>query len=369
MLLAEVEKNRRAFAPLAFTPYITMFGNVLGRMDNKPVVSPEGDAIDNRFMLRAGEFELRSAVDPFADAFLAVPFEAESPGGALEGDVEEGYVLIKQLPLLDSSPWGLKLKIGKYRPEIGKNNRIHFHDLMWTTRPLPVATFLGTEGLGESAEAGFQAIGVDADFFIPVHLENTTLRTQIGVATTGNLAVTEGNGGEDPIFYAHSSWYQRLNDSHALELGASFLRGAHDRDGKLSSTLLGTDFTYTWKPARAGQWRSLVAGGEFFYASLEQDQGGTATPFGYYLFGQYQLTRNLYLGGRYDYTQELQDERLNRRVVAGYLTFYTSEFLRFRFGGEHRWSDRPTMDGVNSFFFELNFVFGVHPTEPYWVNR
>ncbi len=208
-LKGEIEKNRRAFAPLAFTPYITMFGNLMGRRDDKTVMSPEGDRIDNRFVFRAGEFELRAAVDPFADAFLAIPLEAESPGGSLEADIEEGYMLMKRLPFV-GSPWGLKLKPGKYRPEIGKNNLIHFHDLMWTSRPLPVATFLGTEGLGESAEAGFQVTGVNADFFVPSPSLETTLRMQLGIGTTGNLAVTEANQGDDPVFYGHGSWYQRV---------------------------------------------------------------------------------------------------------------------------------------------------------------
>ena len=363
-----IEKNRRAFAPLAFTPQITMFGNMMGRSDNKTVISPEGDPIDNRFVFRAGEFELRAAVDPFADAFLAIPLEAESPTGPLEADIEEGYVLIKRLPFL-GSPWGLKLKPGKYRPEIGKNNLIHFHDLMWTSRPLPVATFLGTEGLGESAEAGFQVTGVNADFFLPSRSLETTLRMQLGFGTTGNLAVTEANQGNDLVFYGHGSWYQKVSDSQAFELGGSYLGGKNDPSGSLRSSLAVVDFTYTWKPGRGGLRKSFVGGGEFFYASLEQPDAPSKTPLGYYLFAQYQLGRNFYLGGRYDFSQELENERLDTQIWAGYLTFYTSEFLRFRLGGEHRSSDLPGKDGLNTLFFELNFVFGVHPTEPYWVNR
>ncbi len=368
-LMEAIENNRRTIAPLVFTPALTMFGNAAGRLDSKPVVSPEGDRIDDQFMLRAAEFELRAAVDPYADAFLAIPLEAETPNGTLEADVEEAYVLLKGIPRLTSLPGGLKLKIGKYRPEIGKNNLIHFHDLMWTTRPLPVATFLGTEGLGVFAEAGFQATGVNTDFFLPSPSENATLTSQFGVAWSGNLAVTRGNEGKNPIFYTHQSWYQRVNDSQALELGGSYLNGAANLDGSLRSQLAGADFTYTWKPGRLGQWRSLVAGGEFFYASIERPDLPASTPLGFYLFGQYQPTRNFYLGGRYDYAQALDDERIRDRNWSAYLTHYTSEFLRFRLGFEHRMSDVAARDGLNTFLFELNFVFGVHPAEPYWVSR
>lgn len=185
----DVQKTRDAIAPIAFTPRLTFFGNLMGRLDDRRVISPEGDRIDDTFTYRAGEIEARAAIDPYADAFFTIPFEADSPLGALDGDVEEGYVELKRLPFLERPPWGLKLKLGKYRPEIGKNNRIHFHDLMWTSRPLPVAKFLGTEGLGEAAEAGFQAAGINAEFMLPIGSENTSLRMQLGAASTGNLAV------------------------------------------------------------------------------------------------------------------------------------------------------------------------------------
>jgi hypothetical protein len=86
-----------------------------------------------------------------------------------------------------------------------------------------------------------------------------------------------------------------------------------------------------------------------------------------YGFAQVQLSWHTYLGARYDYAQDIADDRLATQLVAGYLSYYTSEFLRFRAGYEHRWSDIPAQDGVNSFIAEVNVVFGSHPTEPYWV--
>jgi hypothetical protein len=67
--------------------------------------------------------------------------------------------------------------------------------------------------------------------------------------------------------------------------------------------------------------------------------------------------------------QDIQDTSLTTQVAAGYLSYYTSEFLRFRAGYEHRWSDVAADNGINSFIAEVNVVFGSHPTEPYWVNR
>ena len=88
-----------------------------------------------------------------------------------------------------------------------------------------------------------------------------------------------------------------------------------------------------------------------------------------YGFAQVQLDWHTYVGARYDYAQDITSPQLATQVAAGYLSYYTSEFLRFRAGYEHRWSDIPAEDGINSFIAEVNVVFGSHPTEPYWVNR
>ena len=93
------------------------------------------------------------------------------------------------------------------------------------------------------------------------------------------------------------------------------------------------------------------------------------TPMGWFAFAQPQLSRNLYLGVRYDATQSIVDDTLERRAVSGWLSWYTSEFLRFRVGYERRFSDLQSEDGRDSVFAELNFVLGAHPTEPFWVNR
>jgi hypothetical protein len=60
---------------------------------------------------------------------------------------------------------------------------------------------------------------------------------------------------------------------------------------------------------------------------------------------------------------------LETDTYAAFLTYYTTEFLRLRLGYEHTKSDVAEMDGLDTGWLELNFVFGSHPVEPYWVNR
>ena len=63
-------------------------------------------------------------------------------------------------------------------------------------------------------------------------------------------------------------------------------------------------------------------------------------------------------------------------AASAWIGLYTTEFLRFRFGFEHR--ERLAHGGIDpshergpndTVFFELTWVFGSHPAEPFWVNK
>jgi hypothetical protein len=354
----------------ALNPQITAFLNGAMRVDDKQVLTPSGVAIDDRPFLRTAEFDFRAAVDPYADAVAILSLEDEA-GNGFGADVEEGYVVIKRLPVLESAPMGLKLKLGRFRAPIGSGNRIHMHDLPWTTRPLPIAKLLGTEN-GEFFESGFNPVGAEAEVILPSIVEGSVQEFTADVVDGGGIAIAGGDH-DHPGFIGHYNLFFTVHDTHDVNLGASgYYQGGNHRAG-----LWGVDALYKWKPLAGGEFHSVVIGGEVFGADrrfaapsgagppLEQ----RTTPLGWYGFAQVQLDWHTYLGARYDYAQDINDDHLATQVAAGYLSYYTSEFLRFRAGYEHRWSDASADNGTNSFLAEVNVVFGSHPTEPYWVNR
>jgi hypothetical protein len=354
----------------ALNPQITAFLNGAMRVDDKQVLTPSGVAIDDRPFLRTAEFDFRAAVDPYADAVAILSLEDEA-GTGFGADVEEGYVVIKRLPVLESAPMGLKLKLGRFRAPIGSGNRIHMHDLPWTTRPLPIAKLLGTEN-GEFFESGFNPVGAEAEVILPSIVDGSVQEFTADVVDGGGIAIAGGDH-DHPGFIGHYNLFFTVHDTHDVNLGASgYYQGGNHRAG-----LWGVDALYKWKPLAAGEFHSVVIGGEVFGADrrfaapsgagppLEQ----RTTPLGWYGFAQVQLDWHTYLGARYDYAQDINDDHLATQVAAGYLSYYTSEFLRFRAGYEHRWSDASADNGTNSFLAEVNVVFGSHPTEPYWVNR
>jgi hypothetical protein len=372
--LADLKARQAASKPPtslnALNPQITAFLNGAFRVDDRPVLTPGGVAIDDRPFLRTAEFDFRAAVDPYADAVAILSLEDQA-GAGFGADLEEGYVVIKRLPVLESAPLGLKLKLGRFRAPIGSGNRIHMHDLPWTTRPLPVSRLLGTEN-GEFFESGYNPVGAEAEVILPTVIDGAVMELTGDVVDGGGIAIAGGDH-DHPGFIGRYNLFFTAHDTHDVNLGVSgYYQGGAHRAG-----LVAIDALYKWKPLAAGEFNSVVIGGELFRADRRFAQialpplnfEGHTTPWAGYGFAQVQLSWHTYAGARYDYAQDIVDDRLATQVAAGYLTYYTSEFLRFRAGYEHRWSDVPAEDGVNSFIAEVNVVFGSHPTEPYWVNR
>lgn len=359
-------------SPGILNPAISVIGNFVSRTDDQDVFNEEGQAIDDKMNLREAELDMRVAVDPYADGVLIASFESEFPGEFATG-VEEGYVNIKKLPFLAQTPLGLKLKVGRFRPGFGRLNILHTHDLPTTFRPLTIEEFLGEEG--------FVSNGISGNFFIPTPWDpESSLDATIEILDGGDIAISP-----DPAakisYLGHLRWFRTFSDIHNVELGfSSYFHPSGN--GLHSANVNGLDFLYRWKPLRYGEWKSYLIGAEFMFApdtnlppeepALAKVEGlspSTGTPAGWTVFNQWQFDRRTYAGLRYDRTDALFDPDLKRSSITPYLSYYFSEFLRFRVNYEHRWSDLIEEDGRNSVFFELNWIFGAHPPEPFWVNK
>lgn len=360
----------RSTAPTILNPRLTTFINFAARKDNKTVFDETGAIqINNRPFLRTVEMELNAPVDPYADAVTILSVEDEA-GTGFAIDAEEAYVNIKRLPILEAAPLGIKLKIGKFRAPFGINNTIHMHDLPWTTRPLPIVKYLGTEH-GEFFESGFNTVGAEGDFFIPSFIPTTTLEMRFAVMRSGEIGLAQGITGTQPALVGRLGLSKDWNNEHLLLVGVS----GYNESGTNVTQLLGADVTYKWAPAEQRESHSFVAGGEVFVGnhSLLSATGVRQTnrPYGWFGYAQYQLSYWTYLGVRYDWLQEPSNTSLITKALAGYISYYTTEFLRFRFGVENKQSDILTsgLNNVTSVIVDVNVVFGSHPVEPYWVNK
>lgn len=359
-----VAQEERPTPANVFNPQITVFGNMAARLDSRTVRSPEGDQVDDHLFLRGVEVDFRAAVDPYADAVAILAVEQE-PDGGFEVDAEEAFAVLKRLPFIEDAPLGMKLKAGKFRPPFGTVNTMHLHDLPWTTRPEPVVEYLGTEH-GSFFESGWSDVGGGVSFFLPEALtpEDTAVEFDYYAMDTGGIAIADGNGGTIPGHVARGNLFIRADDENQVNVGTSLYR----EDGHRGIDLYGLDFMFRHRP---DQFESFVLGGELFYGDRKGYADGARvrnTPLGWFVYAQYQFDPPWYVGVRYDVAEDVDDDTLEERVLGAYVSYYTSEFLRLRLGVEHRWSDVFADDG-NTVMLELNWVFGSHPVEPYWVNR
>jgi len=357
-------------------PTVTVVGNGLYRFDDQPVLV-DGEPVDNRFNLREVEFDFRAAVDPFADGVFILSAESEVPG-EYEVGVEEGYAVIKRLPVpvLDDPPLGLQLKVGRFRPEIGRINVLHLHDLPQMTRPLTTDEWFGEEG--------YVGNGASGRVFLPTPFDEDSAVELTGQILTGGGAAVADGAGDSPAEIGNLRWFRTFGGgAHNVDLSFIFHHGRTDAAAKKDAFTYSADFLYKWKPLRQGEFQSFVLGGQGFLGErdfteeIDSDGDGepdslvegSASPNGYFAFAQYQTTRTTYLGVRWDDTSTITDDSLRRRDIGGYANWYASEFLRFRLGYEHRMSDLEEEDGRDSVFAELNVVIGAHPPEPFWVNK
>ena len=364
-----------AVSPNALNPTVTVVGNGLYRYDDQPVLA-EGEPIDNRFNLREVELDFRAAVDPFADGVFILSAESEVPGD-YEVGVEEGYVVIKRLPVavLDDPPLALQLKVGRFRPEIGRINVLHLHDLPQMTRPLTTDEWFGEEG--------YIGNGASGRVLLPTPFDSDSALELTGQILTGGGAAVADGAGDSPAEVANLRWFRTFGDAHNVDLSFIFHHGRTDPAATRDAFTYSADFLYKWKPLRQGEFQSFVIGGQGFlgerdFAEEIDSDGdgepdslveGSASPNGYFAFAQYQTTRTTYLGVRWDDTSTITDDALRRHDIGTYANWYASEFLRFRLGYEHRFSDLVEEDGRDSVFAELNVVIGAHPPEPFWVNK
>jgi len=350
-----------------FNPTVSVFLNGLWRLDNKDVAHEHDGEIhelDDRFLLRAAELDFRAAVDPFADAVLVVGAHKESPG-EYEIDVEEGYVVVKSLPLgfWEEPPLGTEIKAGRFLTSTGILNRLHEHDLPQSMRGLTFENFFGGHA--------YAADGVSLRFHLPSIGDSAlTLTTE---AVQGGGWKMGHDGADQPAFIGHLGWFNTFADEHDLDLSLIGTYGSNDPDRRRQTQLLSLDAFYRWRPLQGGQWTSLVLAGQLFYGSREWEdeatfESGTNRALGWLVYSQYQLDRQWYLGIRFDRTEHLEDRDTVSSRLNPYVSFYASEFFRIRAGYEQTWSDDDALDGLKTFLLEFNIVFGAHPPHPYWAN-
>lgn len=350
-----LETKSQANASSAFNPSITVFGNVLGCFSpsSTSTDSQKYDGCPNSVFLREFELDLRADIAPHVSGVVILSLGQEEPGHFHAG-IEEAYALFK--------PGFGQIKVGRFLSSFGRVNRIHTHDLPQMTKPQSAVNFFGDHGLAQD--------GASAEFILPTPGESNalTLNTEIMFGTSFEHPMPLAGKNALPKFMGRLSWFFDLGNGHDLDIGGSSLLQPRSEGGALFQ-LYGADFNYRWRPYILGANRSFLVGAEMFAAAHSEETYFGSLPIGGFAWTQFQINQAAYLGLRYSYDQGTNEASQINTSAGVFLTYYTTEFLRFRVGYERVANDVSFKDGRDNFLMELNFIFGSHPAEPYWVNR
>ncbi len=302
--------------------------------------SPKADAEGaDRLSVRELELVFGSAVDPYSrfDATISFSdFEAAS--------LEEAYLTCFELP------WDLKARIGRFKPRVGKAIPVHRDSLETVDEPLVIQRYFGLEGYNKT--------GLDVskilDLPSPVTHEFTA-----GILEGGNSegGTAFGSTKRRPTIYAHLKNYADINEATGLEAGGSYLVGSRDADSNFEVQILGLDGTWIH---HLNSVQNVKLQGEVFHMNREETEDSSL--WGAYGLVDFRINSQWAVGFRFD-DVELVDNPVSNPNKAdigytGHLTFYQSEFARWRAQFSH--IDLANGNDDNQVLLQGTFAIGEH---------
>ncbi|MFN2387683.1 MAG: hypothetical protein ABR576_15610 [Thermoanaerobaculia bacterium] len=323
-------------APNYFNPAIAVIGNFLGVAGK--------NLLENRdsLQMRESEISLQAVVDPFAraDFFVAVTDE--------EVELEEGFITFTSLPA------DLLVKVGKFKAQIGKVNLMHLHLLPWVDVPLPNENLIG-------GEEGWNDAGVSVARLFPLP-GDTFSELTLQVFRGKSEGLFDAPSRSDLAYLGHYRAYRDFGDDHNVELGATWGRGSNGASEDAETTVENLHLVYRWKPLTGRPYRQFILRSELTRSRREQPEGRQSAR-GFFVGGDYRLSRRWWAGGRYEFADRADEAAARDRGEAVTLTFWPSEFSQLRAEGRRR----RYAGGVtaNELLVQLQFSIGAHGAHPF----
>jgi hypothetical protein len=312
-----------------FNPDMAVIGNFIGAAGKNDVAPIPA------LRLNEAEMSFQAIVDPYARADF---FLSASPDGL---EIEEGFLTFPTLP------GGLLMKVGKMKAQFGKVNTMHSHTLPWVDEPLPMRNLLGgDEGLNDSG------ISVSKLILNPVMFLEAT-----GEVYNGDNGVFKSSKRGDLAYVGRLRGYRDISESMNLDVGTSFAHGHNDAGADDTTQLFGVDATLRYRPLQQALYKKAMLRTELFW-SRRQQPVADAHAFGAYISGEYQLTRRLFGGARYDVSDRAFDPTLNDKSASLLLTYWPSEFSQVR--GQYRRTRYAEATTANEILFQFLFSIGAH---------
>ena len=315
-------------------PEIGVVGDIVATSSEEKADAEGND----RIAVRELELVLSSNVDPYSrfDANIAFSdFE--------EVSVEEAYLTRWGLPA------ELTARFGRFFPKVGKQASTHRDSLPTMDEPLVIRRYFGVEGYNKT--------GVDVTRLFDGPW-SWVLQPSFGVLEggTGEDGTVFGGSRRRPTLYSHLKTYTDLGDSAGFELGGTHMLGSSDADSEFEVNVFGVDATYTNNLTPTSK---LLLQSELFVQHRDESEDFNRHPWGVYLLADYRFAPRWSVGGRVDHVR-LSDTpgRSFDQGFSAFLTFYQSEFARWRL--QYRHEERATEPTDDAVFLQGTFAIGTH---------
>lgn len=319
---------------------------------------------NDKLSVRELELIIGSDIDPYARFDSTLTFSDFE-----DFVIEEAYVTLFALP------WELKGRLGRVRPTIGKINPLHLDQQDASDYPLVIQEYLGLDGWFVTGSEFSRLFNLSSDSWTGDLLFGAV---EGGVGEGGTMF---GDSRRDPTVYARVKSFWDLSDQTSLELGGNWLQGSSSEEEEFDVTGLVGDLTFIHHfdanrrlKLQSELWwqdRDQPASGgghghgeeEEEHHEEEEDEGPTAfrsNPLGLYVLADFRLSDRFGIGGRYDFVEPINLDEGSDEDTGGtaYLTFYQSEFFRWRAQYQHV----NLADGQddNRFWLQATIGIGVH---------
>jgi len=325
-------------------------GSNLNRLN--PEISATGDARlrmdpdipdESNVEVREFEFSFQSVLDPYATTKI---FLSASEEGV---EIEEGYAYWSGLP------GGIRLDLGRFRQQVGELNRWHPHALPESELPLVLREYLGDEGLRGDGIGLYWALPFGgAGHAYELWAQGTLADNEILFA-----------GGRHPAGLGHLNMFWQITPAVFFQLGGTVIAGSNP-DSSLATRLFGADFRVSWRPPARALYHSFTLRGEGYLNRREV--GGVAVRYtGAYVSAQYQLSRRLFAGARFDYVEPLATPGQYTWAVVPALTWWQSEWVYLRLEWQHQRDALAggSRDTQNQLVIQTVWAVGPHKHEIY----
>ena len=333
-----------------WNPDIGIVADIVAKLDS-PKADSEGS---DRLSAREVELIFGSSVDPYSRFDATISFSDFEEAG-----LEEATLTRFELPL------DMKARVGRFKPVFGKALPVHRDSLETVDEPLMIQRYFGPEGYNRSGADLHKVLDLP---WPSVHAVSVgVLEGSVGEPEAGRIF---GNSRRHPTLYSHLKNYWDLTDLTNFELGLSHMMGSKDADAHWEVHLLAADATLLH---RLNADQSLKLQGELFHMNREEtftfnedltrdtaDLDGSL--WASYVLTDFRFNPQWATGFRFDHVELIDNARTSPDHAdlgyTGYLTFYQSEFARWRIQYSH--IDLANAEDDNQLMLQGTFAIGEH---------